>query len=98
MIKRITAKFGSMRKAVDWVVYPAAADAKELTIQCDRRIARFDTETGKGIMSKSMNYAGFAALSMPGAEAIQLTQDQINTCKGIIPQSGTEIGGGVYVA
>ncbi|MGH8335626.1 MAG: hypothetical protein ACRETL_02100, partial [Gammaproteobacteria bacterium] len=53
-IKKIEAKLGDMRKAVEWVVYPkGTSDAGLLVIQADKRIAAFDPTTGKGMLSKA---------------------------------------------
>lgn len=52
-MKKIIAKLGKMRKAVDWVVYPAGTAENVIIIQSDKRIAFFDATTGKGRLSSS---------------------------------------------
>jgi hypothetical protein len=52
-MKQITTKIGNMRKEKDFVVYPVSYSGKEnvLYIQSDNACARFNTETGEGVMS-----------------------------------------------
>jgi hypothetical protein len=68
MIKRLrNVKLGNMRLAADWVVYPAdlrGAAVQAVTIQCDRRIARVDLETGRTLLSDGKGgHQGFAKLA-----------------------------------
>ena len=51
-----TAKLGTMRKAVQWVIYPQNDNKDEVSVQCDRYFARFNLHTGKGMISTSQNY------------------------------------------
>lgn len=102
-IKRVTAKLGTMRKAADWIVYPAerAMDGKTVTvIQSDTRIAAFDPATGDGMLSKARkNGAYFMHLSpFMSATPITVPADVIAAVLDARPKSGDEIGPGVYVA
>ena len=100
-VQRITAKLGNMRKAADWVVYPASRTGEsEIVIQSDTRIASFDPATGKGLLSKAKpNGAYFMHLSkFMGATEIEVPADVIAAVQAAQPKSGDQIGPGVYVA
>lgn len=105
MIKKIHAKLGNMRKVVDWVVYPGQKDGR-VTIQSDKRIAVFSTRPdgeippGKVLLSKHQSGgAYFLHLSpMCGATLVDLPDDVRDAALAAQPQSGDEIGPGVYVA
>lgn len=98
MIKSFTAKLGNMRKAVSWVVCPVSnADPDTVYIQCNKRICRFNTKTGKGLLSAPQNYPGFHALYI-GATEITVPQEVIDAATGAAPKSGDQIGPGVFVA
>ena len=100
-MQKITAKIGDMRKAVEWVVYPAQADDKGfITIQSEKRIARFDRADGKGLLSKSCpNGAYFLHLNpIMGATAVLVPSAVVAAAVNAQPKSGDKIGPGVYVA
>lgn len=99
-MKRLSLKLGSMRKAQDFVVYPAAADATKLTVQSDTRIATLDLTTGKAVLSKAHSSGSyFVHLSkFLGATDVDVPDDVLATIRASVPQSGDEIGPGVYVA
>jgi hypothetical protein len=46
----VTAAFGNMRKAENWVIYPVT-DPENVKIQSDHRIARINLLTGHGVLS-----------------------------------------------
>lgn len=48
----VTAKFDTMRKAQDWVIYPVK-DPENVLIQSSTRIARINLLTGDGMLSES---------------------------------------------
>lgn len=97
-IRRITAKLGNMRKAVDWVVYPASKTSDgTLVIQSDTRIAQFDPITGKGWLSAAKpNGAYFLHLNrFMGATEITVPADVIEAAVAAQPQPGDTIANGV---
>lgn len=63
--KNFTAKLGNMRKAVEFVICPVSnASPNEVYIQSDKRIAKVDLTTGKGILSNGKGgHNGFMHLS-----------------------------------
>lgn len=98
MLKKIHAKLGTMRKAVDWVVYPDQRNG-QVIIQSDKRIAAFDPATGEGLLSASHNYAAFVHLTpLLGAKPIKVSQEVIAEVLAAQPKSGDAIGPGVYIA
>lgn len=79
-IKSVHWKLGNMRKADDWTIYPRPnANDPEVTIQCDKRIARVNLDTKQGILSTGKGgHQGFAALSpMFNPIPITLTDEQV---------------------
>lgn len=110
MIKRVIAKLGTMRKTVDWIVYPQQSVRNTQTgavapltptviIQSDRRICAFDPSTGRGILSADYRGANFAHLNKSlGATDIVVPPDVIMAVLAAQPKSGDSIGPGVYVA
>jgi hypothetical protein len=99
---RITAKLGNMRKAADWVVYPASRTAADgsILIQSDTRIASFDPVTGKGMLSKARSGGAYFLhlTKFMGATEIVVPADVIAAATASQPKSGDRIGPGVYVA
>jgi hypothetical protein len=94
MIQRITAKLGNMRKAQDWVVYPPVAGRNGITIQSDKRIACFDPENGKGLLSDGKGgHQGFHKL-MPfaGAITVIVPPGVVQAALAAQPKSGDVIG------
>ena len=98
MIKEITLKLGNMRKAADFVVYPKGENDTHLLLQSDKRIARVEIATRKGILSSGKGgHPGFMALQLPGTMPIELSAEQLAEALGAQPKSGDKIGDGVYV-
>lgn len=100
MMKQITAKLGNMRKAQEFIVYPASKlldESTKITIQSDKRIAQFDTVTGEGKLSvQRPNGAYFHDLFF-GTDVV-VPQDVIAAALAAQPKSGDEIGPGVRIA
>lgn len=99
----ITAKLGKMRKAVRWTVYPAQKDSR-IILQSSAYIAAFAgpqnaIPPGKALLSKRQpGGAYFVHLSpMCGAELVDLPADVLEAALAAQPQSGDEIGPGVFV-
>jgi hypothetical protein len=99
-MKQVTAKFGKMRKAVEWVVYPQGqGDADRLQLQSDHRCIIIDAEKRVGLLSPHVaNYPTFAHCGLVGREIIKdVPQEIIDAAKQARPQRGDQIGGGVFV-
>ncbi len=92
MFQNVTGKMGNMRKAQSWVIYPLkeGEDGNERLIQCDKRIAKVNLETGKAILSSGKGgHQGFAQLSaFLGAVEVDCPQDLIDQIKAFKPQVG----------
>lgn len=101
-MKRITAKLGNMRKAKDWVVYPASKGTGDTltTIQCDTRIAAFDAATGDGWLSANKSSGAYFVHLSPalGATKITVPADVIAAALDAQPKSGDTIHGVVTIA
>jgi hypothetical protein len=95
-MKTITAKLGSMRKAVEWVVYPPREDGLIL-IQCDKRICLFDPQTGEGRLSGSHNYPTVLTLNMTGSQAVIVPADVRAAALNAQPHKGDRLAGGVCI-
>jgi hypothetical protein len=96
----INAKLGTMRKSVQWSVYPQKKDGR-IVIQSNKRIAVFhDDGSNKGLLSKSCpSGAYFLHLSKAcGATDVDIPQDVIDAALEAQPVSGDKIGPGVFVA
>ena len=98
----VKAKLGSMRKEVEWVVYPNHNKGEKPTnifIQADRRCCVIDTQTKVGLLSKPMNYPrrDFCHPHF-GGEVIQVSQEFIDECLRKQPQSGDVIHGVCVIA
>ena len=50
MFRNVEGKIGTMRKSVEWTVYPATSPNIR-QIQCDKRIAHVNLSTGKVVVS-----------------------------------------------
>ena len=81
----VTAKLGNMRKAVEWVIYPFNAEDRLLMIQCDKRIAQINLETGKGMLSDGKGgHQGFFKLNrMAGAKEIDCPSELLEQLREI---------------
>jgi hypothetical protein len=94
----INAKLGKMRKAVDWIVYPAKKDGR-IVIQADHRIAVFHNDgSNKGLLSKYCPTGAYFVHLSPacGATVVDIPQDVVDAALAAQPQSGDVIGAGVY--
>jgi len=73
----MTGKLGTMRKAVEWVVYPIKSD--RIIVQSATRIAEFCPKTGVGRLSKSC-HGGAYFTDLIFATPIQVPQEFIDLC------------------
>ena len=100
-IKRLDLKLGSMRKAQNFIVYPASRDeGSKVLIQSDKRIAQIDIETGEGMLSDGRaSHPGFIELmKIRGAKPIKVDAEVIEAIKAARPKSGDQVGPGVTIA
>ncbi len=100
-MQHITAKLGNMRKATDWVVYPAQPmNPHILVIQSDHRIAHIDSQTGEGMLSAHKSGGAYFVhlVKEAGASYITAPKDVIEAALAARPQSGDNVGAGVRVA
>lgn len=88
----VSGKMGNMRKADEWVVYPRKSpEDTEVTIQCERRIARVNLATGKAMLSDGKGgHQGFHKL-MPllGAKEVDCPPEMLETLKALPIQTGS---------
>lgn len=97
-MRTIKLQLPGMRKADECVVYPRN-NGEPIVIQGARSIARFDPVTGEGIVNfKGSNPKYFVHLMGAGAQRFTFDQAFIRQCQEIVPNSGDEIGAGVYIA
>ena len=104
-MKKIHAKLGTMRKVVDWVVYPAQKDGR-VTIQSDSYIAMFSTRPdgevppGKVMLSKRQSGGAYFIHLSPacGASLVDLPNEVRQEVMAAMPKSGDEVGPGVVFA
>ena len=98
-MKCVSAKFLTMRKADECVVYPADNSGK-ITVQGDRLIGQFDAKTGEGVL----NYKGSGPKYFPhlsafcGAMPFTFPREFVEACLDAQPISGDQVGPGVFVA
>jgi len=103
-MKQVTAKLGNMKKAVDWVVYPAYKNTGSIVwdnnlilhIQSAHRFAAINTGTKKCILSRHVaNYPMQLHLHASlGAIKIEVTQEFIDECLAAQPKSGDQMVAG----
>ena len=99
-MKTVTAKLANMRKAQEFVVYPASTRKDSIIIQSDHAIGEFNPITGKGILNcKGSGYKYFMHLNeMMGAIPFDFPAEFVAECIAVQPKSGDRIGGNVFVA
>ena len=93
----IIAKLGTMRKEVEWTIYPPHKDGR-IILQSEHYIAVFDT-SGRGLLSKRQGGGAYFLHLSPacGAGPVMVPQDVILAALAAQPQPGQEIGPGVRV-
>jgi hypothetical protein len=105
-LRSITARLGTMRRAVEWTVYPprrivGTADfATTQLIQSSSRICEFDAATGQGRLSAHRANGAYGIHLSPllGATTITVPPEVIADVLAAQPRSGDRIGPGVYIA
>lgn len=85
----ITAKFGNMRKAQEFTVYPHTADDQSWKLQSDRRCVVLRKKNGKGYMSPSMNYPQFGDFLSPkhGGQEVEASPEVLRQLQAL-PATG----------
>lgn len=96
---KITAKFGNMRKAVDFTVFPrptnVGPDYSLVTMKSDHRHIVIDTKTGKGLLSA--HAANFPDVRKGNNTRVNVDQDMIDRIMKEQPKKGDSIGNGVFI-
>lgn len=92
-------KFGPMRKAQDFIVYPKQESGPFVIIQSDHRFGRLNLDTGELILSDNRKqYANSVWLQMCVMRRTEVREtvpaDDLQTLRGWIKSSaGLEVGG-----
>lgn len=89
--QHVNGKLGNMRKAVEWVVYPALdAEQRSRVIQSDRRVARVDLDSGKAVVSDGKGgHPGFHKLtSFMGATECECPEEILTALRELPTQVG----------
>lgn len=95
----ITLKFGNMRKAQDFTIYPFKEGDKQVIIQSDKAIAQIDPQNGG--MTYNTKGCYFPHLNpMLGAQKGVLPPDELNLLKTKVFLNGEVIslGNGMVIA
>lgn len=95
---KITAKFGNMRKAVNWTVYPPQKDGR-IILQSSNYIACVD-RNGEGMLSKRQPSGAYFVHLSPacGAKPCKIDTAMVQAALSVQPKSGDEIAPGIVVA
>lgn len=98
-MKTVTAKFGNMRKDVEWVVYPHT-DSNLIMMQSEHRCVIINVAEQNGMLSQNIaNYPRFLHCNPAmGGTAVAVSLEVIEVAQNAKPKSGDEIGPGVVVA
>ncbi len=98
-IRQIKLQLPGMRKADECVVYPALMGGL-IQIQGARSIARIDPATGKGLVNFKGSGPKYNLHLHPsmGAVVHQFDMGFVLMCQELRPNSGDQIGPGVYIA
>lgn len=99
MSMTITAKFGNMRKAVDFTVFPRPTNVGPnyalVTMKSDHRHIVIDTKTGKGLLSA--HAANYPDVRKGNNTSVKVDQDMIDLIMKEQPKKGDTIGNGAVV-
>jgi len=100
-MRSVHGKLGTMRKAVDWTVYPESynksksetAGARTIFVQSDKRACAINIETGRGMLSNGRGHPGFhSTMASLGAKEVDIPREFIDKCLKAQPKSGDAIG------
>ncbi len=98
-----TAKFGKMRKASEFCVYPMQDSGETIRIQSDNRFGQIDLSTGAGIISANSGgaHAGGAWLTLcqirGTAERFQLSESDRAALREQVKGTGGVLVGDSFV-
>lgn len=88
-MKNVLGKFGNMRKAQDFTVYPASAnDGGMIKVQSGKSIGQFNPETGRGVLNTRGCYFPDLAFAKP----FWFPEDFVKQCVEAQLQKGDLIG------
>src|SRR4051812_27127123 len=91
----ITAKFGNMRKAVEFTVCPRPTNVGDeytrVTLQSDHREVVIDTATRKGLLSP--HGANYPKVGLAGTVPIEVSQEIVDAALKAQPKKGDVIHG-----
>lgn len=91
-MKSVTLQLPKMKQPKEFTMYPISKDDNSVIVQNQHRIAKINLDTGKGVISKSVNGAYFYHLtSLAGAIEIELDQVQLNELKLTAISNGEQI-------
>ena len=95
----ITLKFGNMRKAQDFTIYPFDKNSVSIIIQSDKTIASIDHVTGEMKYNSRPGGAYFIHLVMPDAKKDVMKPEVLQQIKDLIIGGGDTLtlGGGAMV-
>lgn len=91
-------KFGNMRKAQDFIVYPKDESGPFVTVQSDQRFGRLNLDTGELILSENRRqYANSITLALSIRNRTELREtvpmDELQTLRGWIKSTaGLAVG------
>lgn len=102
IVQRITFKIGNMRKAADWIVYPASFTEGRpdptIFVQSDKRALSINPETKTGMLSNGKGHPGFISVSaVLGAVKVDVSDEILAMVQSAQAQKGDRIGPGVIV-
>ena len=95
-IKTVTTKFGNMRKAQEFVVYPNSTP-EEVFVQSDTVYARINRQTGEARFVNNKNRNNSVGLMLSGSNIV-VPMDIVAQFVAAIPKSGDRIGPGCTIA
>jgi len=88
----VNAKLGTMRKVVDWSVYPKPTNVGDdyhyVLIQSDNRICRIDLNTKKGILSAHCPNGAYHYHLLQNTTEVDIPQDLMDQILQVRPKSG----------
>lgn len=92
-------RFGRMRKAEDFIVYPMHDSSSEIRIQSDHRFGCINLDSGRGVLSaRRADYANSLWLDLciirRTAESIQLADEEREMLRQWVKSTGGLLVGG----
>jgi len=93
-------KLPNMRKAQDFIVYPASEKTDYITIQSNTRFGKIEMTTGRGLMSQSHANGAYAVhMHIDKLVKFQLTDSQLEKLKEELAKTaGSSVGRSVVIS